>query len=141
MGNGSCECRECRLAAADAGINEVLAKRESVFCCIAETSSFHHSYATGILVLFTFPCHLKLEAALLQELAHLLGILQLVGTADTGKVGVGVIALQLNHLTVLSVAEEDEFESVESQDGRLVFNLCLHATLEVVEQFCTVKRP
>jgi hypothetical protein len=67
-----------------------------------------------------------------------LSVSQLLSARDILEILVCVVALQLGHLTWLTIAEEDELEGVETKDGGIVEHLVIHAIIKIAEKQRTV---
>ena len=104
-------------------------------------SILDHCHTIGVGCSLTFPSYLQLEAALFEQGTDGLSVCQFLRTCDVLEVGVGIVALQFSHLAVLTVAEEDELQSVETQNGGILQHFIVHAVIEIVEQQTTVQWP
>jgi hypothetical protein len=116
LGNSVGEVGEGALAVL-ASQFQVVAEGETFLRLVLQASGFDNGQTTGVLGGLTLPGYLQLEGALLQQGADALCVGQLRGSTDVLETFVGVVALKLSNLTGLSVAEQQELQGVESQNG------------------------
>ena len=137
--DGGLQGSEGTLASTHTGLLQVVTEGETVGSGVFETGSLHRSQTAGVGT--AIPSHLQLESAVLQECTNGLCVGQFLCTCDVFEILVGVFALELSNLAGLSVAEEDELQRMEAEDGGIVEHLFVHAVVEVVKQQCAVERP